>query len=138
MKFLKNQKVEVCSKEEGFVGSFYEATILNPIYDNKQVFYEVEYKNLVEEKNENKPLVEKVRHDEVRPLPPPVVNERGYLVDELVEVFDNDGWWFGTITGKTGCCYSVYFPTTGDHMEYHVSCLRPHQDWVQDKWTSYK
>ncbi|KDP30488.1 hypothetical protein JCGZ_16167 [Jatropha curcas] len=138
MRFLKNQKVEVCSKEEGFAGSFYEATILNPLYINgNEVFYKVEYKNLLEE-NETEPLVENVPQNEIRPLPPPLSNESGFSVNELVDVFANDGWWFGRITGKRGSYFSVYFPTTCDHIEYHVSLLRPHQDWVEQKWISYK
>ncbi|XP_052880026.1 protein AGENET DOMAIN (AGD)-CONTAINING P1-like [Gossypium arboreum] len=84
--FFQGDKVEVCSKEEGFLGSYYQAKILSPLNDN--TLYRVQYKNLVEEEDQTRPLVEIVSADEVF----------HYL--DSVDAFDNDGWWVGKITGR--------------------------------------
>ncbi|MFQ6649075.1 hypothetical protein Gotur_022809, partial [Gossypium turneri] len=52
--FFKGDKVEVCSKEEGFLGSYYQAKILSPLNDN--TLYRVQYKNLVEEEDQTRPV----------------------------------------------------------------------------------
>ncbi|KAK8524899.1 hypothetical protein V6N13_015896 [Hibiscus sabdariffa] len=62
--FSKGDRVEVCSKEEGFWGSYYEATVVSPLHSN--TLYKVQYKNLVEEEDQTRPLVEIVSADEVR------------------------------------------------------------------------
>ncbi|KAK8648576.1 hypothetical protein V6N13_129325 [Hibiscus sabdariffa] len=67
--FFKGDRVEVCSKEEGFWGSYYEATVVLPLHGNTP--YKVRYRNLVEEEDQTRPLVEIISADEVRPMPPP-------------------------------------------------------------------
>ncbi|KAK5770171.1 hypothetical protein PVK06_046321 [Gossypium arboreum] len=54
--FFQGDEVEVCSKEEGFLGSYYQAKILSPL--NNNTLYRVQYKNLVEEEDQTRPLVE--------------------------------------------------------------------------------
>ena len=73
MVFSKGDEVEVCSKEEGFLGSYFEATVVLPLNDN--TLYKVQYKNLVEEEDQTRPLVEIVSADEVQPVPPRTVGE---------------------------------------------------------------
>ncbi|KAI5577777.1 hypothetical protein BDE02_09G137400 [Populus trichocarpa] len=108
MEFDKGDKVEVCSTQEGFPGSY----II--LYSNS-----VQYKNLVEEEDMSKLLIETVSADEV-------------------DAFDNDGWWVGKVTGQRGPLYFVFSETTGDEIAYHVSRLRIHLDWVNGKWVSSK
>ncbi|KAE8717313.1 Detected protein of confused Function [Hibiscus syriacus] len=108
--YSKGDKVEVCSKEEGFLGSYYEAKVMSSFNNNTR--YEVRYKNLVEEEDQTQPLIEVVRDDEVRPMPPPLIVNRASRVFnylERVDAFDNDGWWAGTITGRQGLKYWVLF-----------------------------
>ncbi|KAK5770170.1 hypothetical protein PVK06_046320 [Gossypium arboreum] len=118
--FFQGDKVEVCSKEEGFLGSYYQAKILSPLNDN--TLYRVQYKNLVEEEDQTRPLVEIVSADEVF----------HYL--DSVDAFDNDGWWVGKITGRQGSKYWVYFETTRDEIAYPVSRLRHHLEWRDGHW----
>ncbi|TYG84953.1 hypothetical protein ES288_A13G013700v1 [Gossypium darwinii] len=133
--FFKGDKVEVCSKEEGFLGSYYQAKILSPLNDN--TVYRVQYKNLVEEEDQTRPLVEIVSADEVRPVPPPVTFTKATQVFhylDSVDAFDNDGWWVGKITGRLGSKYWVYFETTRDEIAYPVSRLRHHLEWRDGHW----
>ncbi|XWS67050.1 hypothetical protein CRYUN_Cryun05aG0253200 [Craigia yunnanensis] len=136
--FSKGDEVEVCSKEEGFLGSYFEATVISPLNDN--TLYKVQYKNLVEENDQTRPLVEIVSADEVRPVPPRTVGEATQIFNHLerVDAFDNDGWWVGNITGKQGLKYWVYFDTTGDEIAYPLSQLRNHLEWRNGNWVSSK
>lgn len=134
MEFGEGDRVEVCSKEEGFVGSYYAATVTKKLGTNK---YVVEYKSLLEE-DESRPLIETVSGDEVRPVPPRIRFGSGFGLFDKVDAFDNDGWWVGKVTGKRGSIYFVYFETTGDEIGYHISKLRAHLDWFNGKWVSSK
>ncbi|XP_022743963.1 DUF724 domain-containing protein 6 [Durio zibethinus] len=136
--FRKGDEVEVRSKEEGFLGSYYEATVISQLNGNTR--YKVQYKNLVEEEDQTRPLVEIVSADEVRPMPPRTVGEatRIFYYLDKVDAFDNDGWWVGNISGKQGSKYWVYFDTTQDEIAYPVSQLRNHLEWSNGKWVSSK
>lgn len=125
--------VEIICEEEGFWGAYYEAKILAKKSNNNLL---VEYKNLVTEKDEKVLLREIVEARRVRPVPPPVdVSEFNIL--QKIDAFDNDGWWEGRITKKLDDFnYSVYFETSGDHLNYSIDRLRIHQDYVYGDWIS--
>ncbi|XP_015880840.2 protein AGENET DOMAIN (AGD)-CONTAINING P1 [Ziziphus jujuba] len=134
MAFTRGEEVEVCSKEDGFLGSYYAATIVSRL-DNGM--YIVKYKDLLEN-DESRPLVETVFKHEVRPVPPEIVSAAAFAYLDKVDAFANDGWWVGKITAKQGSDYYVYFETTGDEIAYPVSHLRFHLDWRFGKWISSK
>ncbi|KAM3222278.1 protein AGENET DOMAIN (AGD)-CONTAINING P1-like [Capsicum annuum] len=126
--------VEVVSKEDGFLGSYFEAILIWYLYLNKQ--YIVQYKTLVED-DLSGPLEEVVNLPELRPVPPEIrVNE--FNLCDQVDAFDNDGWWIGMVTAKIGRKYAVYFENFGVECVYHVKDLRVHQDWIDGKWVSSK
>ncbi|XP_021821296.1 DUF724 domain-containing protein 2-like [Prunus avium] len=134
--FKEGKRVEVCSREDGFQGSCYGATILQNIGDNK---YKVKYNRLVCEDDHSIPLEEVVEGDEIRPLPPlppPKKTKAGFADGDRVDAFDNDGWWSGIITGKVGCYFGVYFET-GHHIGYPERMLRHHMDWRNGEWFFY-
>ncbi|KAL4654430.1 hypothetical protein ACB092_01G377600 [Castanea dentata] len=133
MAFLRGDEVEGCSKQVGFVGSYYAATVINN-YGNKS--YAVQYKNLVTE-DKSHPLIEIVSADEVRPLPPKV-SATWFASFDVVDAFDNDGWWVGKVSGRQGFDYFVFFDTYGVEIPYPTSRLRPHFEWVNGKWVSKK
>ncbi|KAH8497918.1 hypothetical protein Peur_073183 [Populus x canadensis] len=135
MEFHEGDKVEVCSKQEGFLGSYYTATVVEKLDLNS---FAVQYTNLVEEEDMSKLLIETVSADEVRPVPPRIKFGSGFSAFDKVDAFDNDGWWAGKVTGQRGPMYFVYFETTGDEIAYHVSRLRIHLDWANGKWVSSK
>ncbi|XP_010522105.1 PREDICTED: DUF724 domain-containing protein 2 [Tarenaya hassleriana] len=133
MEFVRGDHVEVCSREEGFLGSYFAATVVERLAGGK--FYKVKYKNLVTEEDEFQPLMETISAAEIRPSPPryiPVVFRRR----DAVDAFDNDGWWVGEVTGRKDNLFSVYFRTTGDEIEYPFNRLRAHVDWVNGQWVS--
>lgn len=134
MSFQRGDQIEVCSKEPGFVGSYYAATVVSQL--RKDLFV-VKYKDLLEGNNQTQLLVETVRCNEVRPVPPQI-ESTGFRYLDQVDAFDNDGWWVGKISGRKGSDYFVYFETTGDEIAYPLSRLRSHLDWVKGKWVSPK
>ncbi|XP_050222072.1 DUF724 domain-containing protein 3-like [Mercurialis annua] len=138
MKFKAGDKVEVCCKQNGYVGSYYEATVVEPLDQDHS--YSVRYKYSVEE---NTSLTEIVPADEVRPPPPPAPGMSpkisGFLRYKAVDAFDGVGWWVGQITRKKGSSqYDVYLTTIGLELTLQSSQLRPHLDWDhnESKWDS--
>ncbi|KAJ8771224.1 hypothetical protein K2173_026091 [Erythroxylum novogranatense] len=144
--FYVGQKVEVCSKQKEFIGSYYEATVIKCEFSPSSsiISYHVQYRNLIEEDSDN-PLVEKVSADEMRPIPPPKPpcpspsKYPDFKMFEVVDVFENSGWWSGQITGRHGRDrFFVCFPPTGEKLDYHHSQLRHHLDWTNRNWISRK
>ncbi|KAL2483425.1 Plant Tudor-like protein [Forsythia ovata] len=129
LKFQRGDQVEIASKEEGFVGSYYEATVVTALVRKE---YIVQYLTLVKD-DMSEPLREFVTADEVRP-PPPEISVTGFRLYDLVDAFDNDGWWVGKITGRIGNKYFVYFDSSKDELAYDFERLRMHQDLVDGKW----
>ncbi|XP_043700295.1 protein AGENET DOMAIN (AGD)-CONTAINING P1 [Telopea speciosissima] len=130
MAFRIGGLVEICSKEEGFVGSYYSAEI---IFTAEKTHFLVEYKNLLAQDGKRL-LREIVRADEVRPYPPAIQVSKLGLFDR-VDAYDKDGWWVGRITRRNKSRYHVYFESTGEEIAYSVSQLRVHQEWKNGKWT---
>ncbi|XP_049409174.1 protein AGENET DOMAIN (AGD)-CONTAINING P1-like [Solanum stenotomum] len=131
--FQKGDEVEVASQVYGFIGSYYEATIVSSI---GAYHYRIKYKNLLTD-DESAPLEEMFTSAAIRPVPPhqdETMSENGFRLYDMVNVFANDGWWFGFISGKIGEEYYVYFPTTADNIAYPRHVLRFHQEWSNGKW----
>ena len=119
----RGDEVEVCSKQVGFVGSYYAATVITNIGNHS---YAVRYKNLVSKEDQSQSLTEIVVIDELRPMPPKV-SATGFSLYDAIDAYDNDGWWVGTISGKRGSDhYYVFFNTYGVEILYPPSRLRPH------------
>ncbi|WMV35534.1 hypothetical protein MTR67_028919 [Solanum verrucosum] len=135
--FQKDDEVEVASHEIGFIGSYYEATIVSI---EAAYHYKIKYKTLLTD-DKSAPLEELVTIGEVRPVPPyqlETMSGNTFRLYDKVDVFSNDGWWFGFISGIIGEEYYVYFPTTGDNIAYPSHALRFLQEWSNDKWKILK
>ncbi|GLT35720.1 hypothetical protein SLA2020_101470 [Shorea laevis] len=128
--FEKGDKVEVCSKEQGFLGSYYEATVINPLDGGE---YQVQYKNLVTD-DMSQPLIETITAEELRPLPPLMRRPNEFWGTEEVDVFDNDGWWVGTVVGRQEKRYKVYFASSDETLWFPIFKLRRHLNWCNGKW----
>jgi|UniRef100_A0A2N9IC68 hypothetical protein len=134
--FKSGDEVEVCSNRDGFVGSYYSATVIKKHGNDS---YEVQYKNLITEDEPHRPLIETVNAEEIRPKPPKVVLASGFGSNDVVDAFDNDGWWVGKISRKKGSdYYYVFFDTYMVEIPYPSFRLRAHLDWVNGKWVSLK
>ncbi|XP_004242143.1 protein AGENET DOMAIN (AGD)-CONTAINING P1-like [Solanum lycopersicum] len=133
--FEKGDEVEVGSHEDGFEGSYYRATILSMFDPNH---YIVKYKTLSTD-DESELLEEVIPTIEVRPVPPHrdgTMSEHGFRLYDIVDVYANDGWWFGCISAIIGEEYYVYFPSTEDSIAYPSHVLRFHQEWSKCGWIS--
>ncbi|KAF8409043.1 hypothetical protein HHK36_005115 [Tetracentron sinense] len=133
MVFRKGAPVEICSNQDGFRGSYYAATVLAAVGKDR---FLVEYCTLLTDDEKNL-LREIVDAAEVRPAPPEILVS-DFSVLDIVDAYDNDGWWVGRITGRVPAKYFVYFDSTGDEIAYPSSQLRVHQDWENGKWVSSK
>nr|GMC66652.1 replication protein A 70 kDa DNA-binding subunit B-like [Ipomoea batatas] len=85
--FRIGDAVEVTSNEAGFVGSYYEATIVGQLTTG-DVVYVVEYKNLVTD-DFSAPLTESVPVAQIRPQPVQV-QSTFFDMYQVVDAFDND------------------------------------------------
>ncbi|CAH2038763.1 unnamed protein product [Thlaspi arvense] len=132
--FVKGELVEVCSKEDGFLGSYLESKILSKL--PRGSFYKVKYKNLVTEGEDPLPLIEIISADEIRPLPPKLSQPLTFHLHDKVDAFDSDAWWVGYITGRRGNKFSVYFSESNEECEYPLGLLRRHLDLVNGHWVS--
>lgn len=130
--FAEGELVEVCLKEDGYFGSFFEAKVLSKLHDG--TFYEVEYKNLITEGENPQPLVETISADDIRPMPPTLPQPSTFSLHEKVDAFDLDAWWYGEIYGYDGETYYVHFPTTKHLCEYPLQSLRKHLEFVDGEW----
>ncbi|KAI5654421.1 hypothetical protein M9H77_31608 [Catharanthus roseus] len=128
MEFQIGDKVEVIGNDKGFEGSYYTAKVIS----KKNAYrYKVEYETLLNE-DQFEPLKEVVNSNYLRPMPPNVP-EICYSLDEWVDAYENDGWWFGLIDGKFGSDYFVYFPTTQEEKPFPLDKLRIHHEWSNSK-----
>ncbi|KAK1352864.1 DUF724 domain-containing protein 3 [Heracleum sosnowskyi] len=131
MAFQKGNAVEVVSKEDGLAGSYYKAKVIKKLANKK---YIVQYFNLVEEEDSKVPLREVVEEEELRPVPPKVPVTGGFSSGEIVDAFDNDGWWVGVVShAKCPDIYEVRFESY-KKAKFATSELRVHQDWVNSKY----
>lgn len=135
--FQVGDKVEVCSDEEGFKDSYYEATIESCLENGT---YMVRYKNLIEDNESKRPLREVVYPKSLRPLPPRIPVPE-FTIYQRVDAFDNDGWWMGKVTmiyppeKKRGLTrYTVYFRSTDEVVTYPSNRVRIHQEWMGGEW----
>ncbi|KAK0599293.1 hypothetical protein LWI29_004028 [Acer saccharum] len=126
--------VEISSKEDGYLGSYYVAQVVSPKPAKNKNKFTVEYQTLFSEKDHQKRLREVVHATDVRPCPPPI-RVSGFEVMEVVDAYYEEGWWIGRVTGRVGADrYSVYFDSTSDEFEYSRCDLRIHQEWEDGIW----
>lgn len=122
--------VEICSNEDGFLGSYYAAKVISRAGKAR---FRVEYATLLAN-DQKSPLKEVVRASDLRPEPPRI-GASSFNVLDKVDAYDLDGWWVGRVTGrKDGSRYVVHFECSGDEYVYPVSVLRVHQEYENGQW----
>lgn len=130
MQLKKGAKVEVCSEEQGFVGSWYTAFVLS--WDRNECT--VEYEHLVTEDNEHVKLQEVLRRNQLRPIPK-ALETRQWRRGDRVEAYDREGWWEGVISKVLpDKSYYVYFRESGEELSFRASDIRVHQEWKDGRW----
>ncbi|XP_071723056.1 protein AGENET DOMAIN (AGD)-CONTAINING P1 [Rutidosis leptorrhynchoides] len=129
--FQPGDRVEICSQEDGFQGSYLAATVISRKPNGS---YLVQYSKLVDEYDERIPLREVVRSDEVRPISPRSLPLSASEHLTKVDAYDKDAWWVGEITGKKGSMFIVYFDLYNCEIAYPITHLKPHKEFVNGKW----
>ncbi|KAI3980771.1 hypothetical protein MKX01_025336 [Papaver californicum] len=115
----------------GFSGSWFTATVVKKINENK---YLIEYLNLKSE-DETKLLRKEAEVKYIRPIPPSNPKVESYSLLQEVDAEISNGWWCGVISKVlSNSKYIVFFRESSEELEYDYSQLRPHQDWVDGKW----
>ncbi|PIN24988.1 hypothetical protein CDL12_02274 [Handroanthus impetiginosus] len=134
--FKKGADVEISSNEEGFSGSWYAGTVIQPPGNTKKNSAKVlvEYKTLMEDESGKRRLREKLELVQLRP-PPPRESRSHFEFSDEVDAYYNDGWWEGIITKVVGeDKYLVFFRGTREQMAFRASELRLHREWVYGEW----
>ncbi|RID41275.1 hypothetical protein BRARA_J01248 [Brassica rapa] len=150
-KLLAGEKVEVRSVEEGFLGSWYSATVLS---SKKRRLRSIRYDHILSD-DATDYLVETVDVSEVveglsssssgslrgrlRPVPPKLEVDRFSLVYGLcVDVLISEAWWEGVVFDHENGSEKrrVFFPDLGDETDADLQSLRVTQDWdeVTEAW----
>ncbi|XP_042490800.1 protein AGENET DOMAIN (AGD)-CONTAINING P1-like [Macadamia integrifolia] len=157
MAFAVGDSLEVCGLDAGFEGSYYITTVFS--VEDQSVL--VEYASLLTD-DASGCLQEMVHHSHLKPHPPHLTPSE-FRLDDVVDAYDNDGWWVDKITmieqsrsyvtfngdgQKTGdrdnysndevsvvynYRYFVLFPC-GDEIALPCTSLRIHQEWRDSNW----
>ncbi|KAL9665304.1 hypothetical protein QQ045_020721 [Rhodiola kirilowii] len=132
--FKNGDRVEVSSKQQGFIGSYFEAKIINFHGPHDEDVYTVCYKDLLKD-DKSGPLLEPTHSSEIRPYPPTVTVE--YRVGDVADAFANDGWWVGVLVEiRDGFGYVRFDDYNKIVVAYPMSKIRIHLDWEDDdKWS---
>jgi hypothetical protein len=99
---------------------YFEVTVISHLHKG---LYAVRYAN----KATNLGRWQRLFSQELR-LAPPHVHASQFSLNQIVDAFDNDGWWVGQITRKRGSNYSLYFATTSEETKYPAFRIRVHHD----------
>jgi hypothetical protein len=130
--FSKGTAVEVSSDEEGFVGAWFSATVIEQINNNKFI---IEYKTL-RNHNDTAFLQEEVDNEHIRPdLPKNLDDGQSFKIGDEVDAYHNDGWWEGVIVDvlPNDVC-TVFFRLSREQIDFGVSDLCIHREWSNGKW----
>ncbi|KAF8401282.1 hypothetical protein HHK36_012215 [Tetracentron sinense] len=130
--FSRGAEVEVSSDEEGFRGAWFAATVIRSASKKKKLL--VEYQSLMADEKGSKPLREFIDAVHVRPRPPRELDP-SFKKSEEVDAFCNDGWWEGIIINVLeNSRFSVFFRGSREQIEFGISELRLHREWVDGSW----
>ncbi|XVF30354.1 hypothetical protein REPUB_Repub16aG0050000 [Reevesia pubescens] len=136
MIFSEGKEVEVTFDEEGFKRAWFTATIRKIPESKTKSKALVEYKSLL---NENTKTHLTVKLSFIRPLPPQPktpYDDQCFEVNDVVDAFDLDSWWSDYVSQvfDNPKKYCVSFDDPSEVTEFSSSDLRPHWEWVNDKW----
>ncbi|PHU30068.1 hypothetical protein BC332_02161, partial [Capsicum chinense] len=132
-KFSEGMSVEVKRDKKGCYGSWHIAAIVKSVGYDK---FLVEYQKL-KTVNGSQFLKEEVGASCIRPCPPEIQSFHPFEHLDKVDAWFNDGWWEGHITEVLGGLkYVVCLMTTEEELVFEHSMLRPHQEWVKEKWVT--
>ncbi|CAM8921000.1 unnamed protein product [Rhodiola kirilowii] len=146
--FTAGTEVEVSTEDDGFRGSWFAATVITPppsstttrrtrnasSADGGSNKVTIEYKDLMEDEQSNKPVRETLDVVQIRPVPPREAKVE-FKMNDFVDAYYNDGWWEGVIVNilESGR-FEVYFRATKELLEFGEKELRIHREWGYGNW----
>lgn len=131
MKLKEGNSVEVLRKENDMCSmSWFSAKLMAVDGDD----FIVKYKTLVDRKGEM--AVERVNRSDIRPRPPHEKKGEGWIVGDMVEVFDMKCWKVGKVAKVSkNNRYVIRILGSIQLKEFDESKLRIRQAWHQNKWS---
>ncbi|XP_008679660.1 DUF724 domain-containing protein 6 isoform X2 [Zea mays] len=130
-------EVEVRVDDDGFYGSWFEATVLDfaPARGYRHpARYTVKYVHLLAEADDEGVLAEPFAPSHIRPRPPLPSSPPRFRPHHIVEAFHNEGWWSGIVVSAAGAGVTVAFPVTREVIEFPSGLVRPRCDYVDGDW----
>ncbi|KAL6842865.1 hypothetical protein ACP4OV_027178 [Aristida adscensionis] len=129
-------EVEVRVDDEGFHGSWFEATVVGfaPARGPRSpARYTVTYIHLVAD--DGSVLTEFFAPTHIRPRPPPSPPPR-FAPHDVVEAFHKDGWWSGIVVAADddAAFVTVAFPVTREVISFAPRLVRPRREFVGGEW----
>ena len=141
MFYEPNQEVEICKKEEDFLGSYYRATILSvmpttvALPATEPTKYMVRYETRKNQEN-TRLLTEVVNEMDIRPIPPQ--NQyTDYKVNDKVDVLIDGGWWVGSVRRRKYEHFDITLDYSGKGVYCLLNSVRSHMDWNAYEWLDY-
>ncbi|KAM5563624.1 hypothetical protein ABKV19_018314 [Rosa sericea] len=130
MKLKVGNSVEVLRKENDLCMSWFSGKVMAVDGDD----FIVRYKSVIDRKGVM--AVERVYRKAIRPRPPHAKKEEGWIVGDMVEVFDTKCWKVGKVA-KVGKNNRVVIRFLGSIQlkEFDECNLRIRQAWDQNKWS---
>ncbi|KAL5204166.1 hypothetical protein ABZP36_009037 [Zizania latifolia] len=135
---LPGTEVEVRVDDDGFHGSWFEATVEGFLPwrgPRTPARYTVSYTHLLAD-DSGSILIERFAPTHVRPRPPPRSEAEPLALGlhDIVEAFHNDGWWSGIVLIVGDPDVTVAFPITREVITFSPSLVRPRRDYVDGLW----
>ncbi|KAJ4844348.1 hypothetical protein Tsubulata_025249 [Turnera subulata] len=141
--FSVGSLVEVTFEEDGLKGAWFAGKVIQSSSSRQRdTHYLVIFESLLQN-NGKKPLREYFSGSYMRPSPPPLPNDQGFEVSDVVEAYYQDGWWKGVIhqvnvleenQDQSSKTYTVYFEMPPHNITFSTKDLRHHQDWMHGRW----
>ncbi|RAL47443.1 hypothetical protein DM860_013408 [Cuscuta australis] len=132
-KFSKEKLVEVRHSGEGSDVSWYAAVMMDVLRNGKLL---VQYQSLKTE-NGIELLAGEVDASCVRPFPPEIERVNPFDHLDKVDAWFDKGWWEGYVWEVfEDMNYVVCLGSTNQLSTFAHSNLRPHQDWINNKWVA--
>ncbi|XP_078159014.1 protein AGENET DOMAIN (AGD)-CONTAINING P1-like isoform X2 [Carex rostrata] len=133
--FVTGDEVEVISEEEGFAGAYFAASVARSLPIVKR--YTISHHSLLSDRGG--PLRETVDARLVRPRPPSSSSPPpNFLLHDFVDAFHSDAWWSGVVVSPPESASSkvvvVCFPLYREVLSFDPSQIRPHLEWLSDRW----
>eukprot|EP00253_Pinus_taeda_P008275 PITA_08275 len=139
-KLTLGMSVEVRSNESRYSGAWLQGVIV-AIYvppgraHRYKIRYQQEFQFLMD--NGQRLTEDDVSYTQVRPIPPLLSETRSYSVGDIVEVYDDHCWWWGSVIKvfHAAQCFLIHNPQNSCYSKFPLSKLRHPLQWSKGSWS---